>query len=255
MNSLAEQVAKISVLAGQTLRENYTGVVEVLSDKEKDIKLAADMDIEKLIVPALSDLKVAPILSEEGGGSVGSDHIGRRWIVDPLDGSMNFSRGIPIFSVSIGLWNVDVPELGVIHDVVANDTFVGIPGRGAFLNGEPIHVSGIKDAGRAVLATGFPSGRDYGQESLTEFVDCVRTFKKVRLIGSAALSLAWVAAGRMDAYCEEDISLWDVAAGLALVAAAGGRFQMAHTKGVQNQVFADNGWLEWSPLQQADNSV
>ena len=125
-------------------------------------------------------------------------------------------------AVSIALWCSNNPILGVIYDLPRQVLYVGSVGFGARLDSTPIRVSSTDERSEAILATGFPTQRDYGTSSLAAFIARVQEFKKIRMIGSAVLSLAMVARGVFDAYYEEDIMIWDVAAGLALVAAAGG---------------------------------
>ena len=149
--------------------------------------------------------------------------------------------------VSIALWDKGMPVLGVVADIFHNNIFSGFVGEVAYLDGKKISVSELTDATQAVICSGFPSGRNYERESLLEFVEKVRRFKKVRMLGSAALMLAQVAAGRADFYEEEDIYLWDIAAGLALVRAAGGEFRMTPGNGdFKYHVQASNGHLSFS---------
>jgi myo-inositol-1(or 4)-monophosphatase len=117
--------------------------------------------------------------------------------------------------------------LGAIFDFNRNEVFTGIVGAGAWLNGAPMRVSDTAQVGQAVLCTGFPVAMDYSAASLSRFVRLVQQYKKIRLLGSAALSLAYVAAGRVEAYFEQKIRPWDVAAGVAVVRAAGGMVTMA----------------------------
>ena len=207
--------------AGELLRNMSTGSRVVLGAAGRDIKMAADLEAEALIVARLEPSGYA-VLAEEGGarGDVGGTQ--PVWVVDPLDGTMNFSRGIPFFCTSIALLVAGEPVLGVIHDPLREETFSGLVDGGCWLNGVPIAVSSVNDAGQAVLATGLPTFGDYSDAHLKEFAVRLGRFKKVRMLGSAALMLASVAAGRIDAYAEDDIMLWDVAAGIALVRAAGG---------------------------------
>lgn len=193
----------------------------VLSEEGKDIKLDADRRAEALILKRLLPTGV-PILTEEAGekGDVRRD--GDFWVVDPLDGTYNYHRGIRLCCVSIALCLGGAPRLGVIHHFGAGETFAGEVGAGATLNGVPMRVSQSTAPDRAILATGFPAGRDFSEEALAAFTSRVARFKKIRMFGSAALSAAYVACGRVDAYFEEDIRFWDVAAGAALVVAAGG---------------------------------
>jgi fructose-1,6-bisphosphatase/inositol monophosphatase family enzyme len=190
---------------------------------DRDVKLEADRAAEERILEVLRGASPFEVLAEEGGTRPGSDpDSGLRWIVDPLDGSMNFLRGIPLCCVSVGLWRCNEPLLGVVYDFNRDEIFTGIVGEGAYLNGNKIRVSQVKESRHATLCTGFPAATDFSADALGRFVAKVQDYKKVRLFGSAALSLAYVAAGRVDAYRERDIRIWDVAAGLALVMAAGG---------------------------------
>ena len=203
---------------------------EILTEREKDISLALDKQLHEEINYFLRTHFQFPILSEEAQNPLDFQHYEEYvWIVDPLDGSMNYSREIPISCVSIALWRTRQPLIGVIWDFNRGDLYTGVTQSselageaGAWLNGQPISVSDIQQKQHGILCTGFPSWRDYGTESLLNFVMLVQDWKKIRMIGSAALSLAWVASGKADAYIEEDIRIWDVAAGLALVQAAGG---------------------------------
>lgn len=214
----------------------------VLKDSGKDIKSAADLAAEQAIFEILDPLQYLT-LSEETRNNTALQS-GKCWIVDPLDGTLNFTRGLPLFCVSIGLWQGGEPVLGVIYDPVSERLYSGVVGSGAWCNGEPISVANVGDPGHAVLCTGFPSGRSYSADSLTRFVASVQKFKKIRLLGSAALCLAFVAAGYVDAYCEDDIWLWDVAAGLALVKAAGGAIQSGPwDSNLKSRVTATNGRL------------
>jgi myo-inositol-1(or 4)-monophosphatase len=207
--------------AGQFLLA--TGPGSVVADLSHDVKLTADRDAEDIIIKLLQQHLEFPLLAEERGqvGASG-ESTGLRWIIDPLDGSLNFLQGIPFCCVSIALWRNQDPLLGVVYDFYREELFTGIVGDGAKLNGNPIKTSATQEIGKAVLCTGFPASTDYASEVLMTLVEQVRRYKKVRLLGSAALSLAYVAAGRADAYFERDIKIWDVAAGLALVKAAGG---------------------------------
>ena len=231
---LAEETARIS---GAHLRDAYSIDAGVVSDVGKDIKTKADQAAEAVILEALRPTALA-ILSEESGYessverlNTSNDSITTQdkcakpiWIIDPLDGTFNFTRGFPACCVAIGLWAKNQPILGVIYDFVLDKMYSGSVECGATCNGESIRISDTADFRNASLATGFPSARDYSEASLAKSIRRVQQFKKIRMIGSAALSIAYVANGYFDAYFEEDIWLWDVAAGLALVKAAGGDF-------------------------------
>ena len=162
-----------------------------------------------------------PVLTEESGelGIIGD---GLYWIVDPIDGTYNFLKGLELCCVSVALWEGDRPVLGVIYEFKSDKMYSGIVGEGAWCNGEPMHTSQTDTLGKASLATGFPVYRDYSDQALVKFTESVKCFKKIRMLGTAATSIAYVASGKIDVYMEEDIMLWDVAAGVALVLAAGG---------------------------------
>lgn len=202
----------------------------VISEIQKDISLSTDKYLHKEITTFLQSRFPYPILSEEvEQQSDFREFDDYSWIIDPLDGTLNYSRSIPISCISIALWQKQNPIIGIIYDFYHDEMFTGVVEKneitgkpGAWLNDEPIMTAYVNNKSQGVICTGFPSWRDYRAESLLEFVKKVQDWKKVRLIGSAALSLAWVACGRVDAYMEEDIRIWDVAAGLAIVKAAGG---------------------------------
>ncbi len=209
--------------AAQTIEEDREMRQNVEQDLARDVKVRADRELDAAIVSRLLKETPYPVLSEEsgclGGEKTSSDY---RWIVDPLDGSLNFSRGIPINCISIALWKGMEPKLGVVYDFNRGELFSGVVGEGAWLNGKPIRVSEIGEKSRAVLCTGFPIATDFSKKSILDFVEQIRAYKKIRLLGSAALSLAYVACGRADAYMENDIKIWDVAAGIAIVEGSGG---------------------------------
>lgn len=211
--------------AGALLRREFMGATVIHANVGKDIKTEADLLAEQEILQQLRATTPWPILSEEAGADDGFAMDGPYWVIDPLDGTFNFTRRIPLCCVSIALWERQEPRLGVIFDFLGDRLYQGVVGQGAWENGQPMRVSDVTDSGKAALGTGFPSGRNYGSDSLNTFVQQVQVYKKLRLLGSAALSLAWVAAGKLEAYREEDIYFWDVAAGLALVRAAGGAYQ------------------------------
>jgi len=157
---------------------------------------------------------------EENTATLGN---ARHWIVDPLDGTVNFVRGIPQISVSIALYDGDEGLVGVVYDPLRDEMFTAALNEGARLNGHVISVSGAADLERSVVATGFPYDHDVKADALAVVVrEVLRRVSGIRRFGSAALDLAWVAAGRFDGYWEFGIAPWDGAAGLILVREAGG---------------------------------
>lgn len=194
--------------------------ISIDSDEGKDLKLSSDKLSEHIIIDILKETGI-PILSEECGEIAGDG--GYRWIIDPLDGTVNYWRGLDELScVSVALWREDEPLLGVINRFCVNELFYGSVGNGSFLNGDQIYVSDVTKVSKAIVATGFPTYMDFSSENITRIVKNLQRFKKIRMLGTAAVMGSFVAAGRFDAYMEEDIKLWDVAAASALVKAAGG---------------------------------
>jgi myo-inositol-1(or 4)-monophosphatase len=184
---------------------------------------AVDRDAETAVLGVITRARPDDaILSEEGAGTAGAG-VGRRWIVDPLDGTVNFMNGIPQVSVSVALYDGDEPLAGVVKDVVTGEEFRAVKGGGAMLNGSPMNVSTRSDLHTAVVATGFPyDHRARADELVTVAAAVLGRVQGIRRFGSAALDLAWTAAGRFDGYFELSVSPWDIAAGLLLVTEAGG---------------------------------
>lgn len=207
--------------AGNALRARGDAVRGVAAEEGRDIKLVADAAAEALILAHLDRETGLPVLAEESGAH--GALTGHYWVVDPLDGSANYNRHIPVCAVSIALMEGPRPVLGVIHDFNHDETFTGGTGLPARCNDTAIGVSAIADPTRAVLATGLPVLADHSPEALAAMAAGFAAWKKVRMIGSAAIAAAWVAAGRADRYAERGARLWDVAAGMAIVEAAGGR--------------------------------
>ena len=215
-------------LASEYLRSQNTGMIE--NEAGKDIKLVNDKQSESIIIERLSETGI-PILSEEcgltSGKSVSSGYI---WIVDPLDGSANYVKGMrDLTCVSIALWEDGKPVLGVVNRYEKNEIFSGVVGEKAFLNNDVINTSNVRALENAVLATGFPVKRSYSNDNLGKFIKSIQQFKKIRMLGAAALMGSFVACGRVDAYTEEDIMIWDIAAATAIVSAAGGYTNVIET--------------------------
>lgn len=221
--SAALEVAVAAVTeAGRLLLDLRQKPVEVLCEPGHDIKLKADQLAEERILRLLKDRMPFAVLTEESGEHGLVEENACMWVVDPLDGTFNYSRGMPMCCSSVGLWANGAPVLGAVYNFFSDELFSGIVGRGAWLNGKPIAVSGLRDVAKASLATGFPHHQDFDDAPLRAFIRQVQSFKKIRMLGSAALMGAYTACGWLDAYVEEDIWLWDVAAATAICQAAGG---------------------------------
>ncbi|MCI8891897.1 MAG: inositol monophosphatase family protein [Eubacterium sp.] len=215
------EIAKKAVFKAGEYLKNCSSL-HVDAQEGKDIKLSADKESERILVEGLSQTGYA-ILSEECGEVYGESEEGLHWIIDPLDGTANYWKGMKeLCCVSVALWKKEAPVLGVVYRFTADELFWGVVNEGAFCNGQPVHTSAVQSVSDAVLATGFAVRRDYCTESLTRFVRQVQRFKKVRMLGAAAIMGTFVGAGRVDAYMEDEIMLWDIAAAAAIVQAAGG---------------------------------
>ncbi|HWG84921.1 MAG TPA: inositol monophosphatase family protein, partial [Deinococcales bacterium] len=161
------------------------------------------------------------ILGEEGGSLGESSHL---WLVDPLDGTVNYAHGFPFFCVSIGLDVDGVTQVGVVHDPTRGETFAAVRGAGATLNGKPVSVSDLAVlGGRTMLATGFPYDVEGGLRNLETFRRFLNLGVPVRRPGAAALDLCYVACGRLDGFWELKLQPWDCAAANLIVQEAGGR--------------------------------
>jgi len=197
--------------------------LHVIQKRENDFASIADKEAERAIVEVIA--KAHPehaILGEEGGliGNQDADHI---WIVDPLDGTTNFLHGIPHYCVSIALEIKGVIEHALIHDPIRDETFYASRGHGAYLNDIRLRIDMKAELKNAVIATGFPfRKRDVFNRYMLQFKSIFKSVGDIRRAGSAALDLAYVAAGRVDGFWEMGLEKWDMAAGSLLVSEAGG---------------------------------
>jgi myo-inositol-1(or 4)-monophosphatase len=253
---------------GELMRANLRAAKTVNLSTQHDIKLELDVRSQKLIEEKLSAaFPDIALLGEEG--VAGDANAERRWVVDPIDGTVNFTYGIPHACVSIAL-QAKSPEsgvqrpgssrrstsrrlpraarrltlLGVVYDPFADELWTAIRGQAARLNGRVIHVSRRRKLSEAIVSMGFAKSKATIEETLPCFNQLVRRVRKVRIMGSAALALTYVATGRFDAYLERGISLWDIAAGGLIVECAGGEFWREPIAGEHRyQMIASNGFL------------
>ena len=215
------EIAKSAALdGGNYLLANQGEDLEVLLNEGRDIKLQLDTDTENLIKKTLRSKSSFSILGEETGlsGDLGEFY----WVIDPLDGTSNFLRGIPISCVSIALMRNLNPILGVIYDFNHDDLYFGHQESRAFLNQREIRVSNYSSKNESTLVTGIPAKQHYSDDEFKNMIDDFQNWKKIRMIGSAAMASIYVAAGKAETYKENGIFLWDIAAGAAIVNAAGG---------------------------------
>lgn len=211
--------------AGSILRRGFGSKFTVTpKDSINDVVTEFDREAEEAIIHYLSNLfPTHSFLAEESGHSkVNNGNVS--WIIDPLDGTMNFAHHIPLFCVSIAAMVDNHVEVGVIYDPMLDELFVAERGFGAYLNHKRINVSQLGDIKRAVLATGFPFDSTVNRENcIDQFIKFLENENPIRLLGSAALTLAYIAAGRFDVYWGSNLKPWDVAAGNLIISEAGGR--------------------------------
>jgi len=221
--------------AGEVLRQNFGTALEVNEFAAHDIKLDLDVRTQELITEIL--LGAFPdhaIFGEEGiAGNQASDF---QWIVDPIDGTVNYFYSIPHYCISIALRERGEIIVGVIYDPQRDELWQVERGGPATLNGKPIAVSSRTKLSDATLSIGFSKTDTTIAAGLPLLEKYVSRARKCRLMGSAALDLAYVASGRLDAYIEQSVSLWDVAAGKLLVEAAGGHFEMTERQDTPGKI-------------------
>jgi len=186
------------------------------SSEGKDIKLELDRKCEEILFKKIVTKFEYKAIGEESGYSDNFETDRPYWIIDPIDGSMNFSRKSPMCCISVAFWINNEPIFGVIYDFNRDEMFSGYVGENAWLNDTIIQKKKTLPKSKSILATGFPTYMSDDEATLKNFISKIQKFKKIRMIGTAALSLAYVACNRFDSYYEENIKIWDVAAGIAI---------------------------------------
>jgi len=195
------------------------------SEIPKEAKAIADKIIEDILINKLS-IAGLNMLSEESGLLRQENNSKLHFVIDPIDGTINFVRGISTCSISVALYDGEVPLFGVIASYPKGNIAWGGKKVGAFIGNLEIKVSTINNSENGILCTGFPSRFQFNYESINKQMTLMKKFGKVRMLGSASQSLLYVAQGSADAYAENEIMLWDVAAGLAILEGAGGSFSL-----------------------------
>jgi myo-inositol-1(or 4)-monophosphatase len=248
--SYLETAVDIAREAGALLATYFERRVPFELKGEFDLVTEADRASEKIVVERLrSRFPGHAIVAEEGSGHETDSEY--RWYIDPLDGTTNYAHGVPLFNVSIGLERAGEGIVGVVYCPVLNEMFAAERGGGAFLNGRRIHVSKAKTLADSLSVTGFPSLKRKNDINIYFYYEMAMASHGTRRTGSAALDLAWVAAGRFDLMWEFGLRSWDVAAGTVLVKEAGGRVSdmngNPHTIASEH-LLADNGLLHEEAL-------
>ncbi len=227
--TIAVEAARI---AAQPLKHAAEGYRSIHMEEAHDVKLQADLESERKIREYLNEKTDFPIIGEEEGGDdqlLSGDQY--YWVVDPLDGTYNYLREIPQCCVSIGLMKGMEAQLGAVFDFNRDEIFTGGIDLPLIINEQTHTPRWAESRSKAIMTTGFPHEMDRSPEALNHFMQLIMSYKKVRMIGSAALSVAYVAAGYMDVYYETGVKLWDIAAGLAFAQSTGVTVQIKHWEG------------------------
>lgn len=271
VNLIAVQKAAVRAAraAGKVMRDNWYLPKKINASEAHDIKLELDVRcqalIEKILAAAYPDI---PVLGEEG--NTGNTAASFRWVIDPIDGTMNYAFGNPHAAVSIALQAAGdsplaarvapgtvqrsasnhvtrhashVSVVGVIYDPFTDELWSTVAGQPTRLNGREVQVSQCAKVAESIVAFGFSKSHNNLVKCLPHFIRLTRNTRKIRIMGSAALELAYVASGRLDAYIERSINLWDVAAGALLVENAGGEFHSVTAPEGKLRMCADNSRL------------
>ena len=214
--------------AGALMKKHLRRAKQVNESHQHDIKLELDVRCQKLITRVLAQaFPSIPVLGEEGIDAA-SEQAVARWVVDPIDGTVNFAYGIPHAAVSIALQVRTADgfqsEVGVVYDPFMNDLWTAIRGKPARLNGRIAKVSTRARLDESIVSLGFAKSQDSLKAAQADFLELTHRVRKIRIMGSAALALTYVACGRFDAYVEAGVRLWDIAAGGLIVECAGGSF-------------------------------
>jgi myo-inositol-1(or 4)-monophosphatase len=245
MTHYREAAEKAARAAGELLRQNFHRPLRVNAAEAHDIKLEIDVEAQGLITTSLlQQFPQHALYGEEG--IVGDQSSEFQWVVDPLDGTVNYFYRIPHFCVSIALRFKGEIIVGVIYDPVRDEMWSGQKGEKPTLNGKDFRVSDRADLGEAVVSVGLSKTSEMIKTNLPLLQELIHRVRKCRVLGSAALDMAYVACGRFDAYIEQGISLWDIAAGWILIETAGGKVDLRPRTDQKDKysIVASNGVID-----------
>ena len=223
MQPTIEELIRLAKGAGKILKDGFGKQHEVKMKGLIDVVTEVDKQSEDYLISRIHNMHPSDMITGEESGAHHTEGSANQWLIDPLDGTVNYAHGVPIFSVSIAYAKNGIVELGVVYDPMQDECFSAARGKGAFLNNTPIHVSAVNEMVGAMLCTGFPYDVHTNEENnLNYFSSFVKSSQAVRRLGSAALDLCYVAAGRLDGFWELSLNAWDIAAGMLFVEEAGG---------------------------------
>jgi len=227
MNSELKQIKKVAIKAARASGKyilQHVDKIKEISRKGAFTNLVTDVDkaSEDMIISTVKKAFPAhSIVAEESGEYTQEEEF--KWVIDPLDGTTNYSHGFPFFSVSIGVLYKDEVKIGIVYDPSRNELFEAQESKGAFLNGKPIRVSENKKLEESLLATGFAYNIEGKLANIKNFENMLKYAQAIRRAGSAAIDLCYVACGRLDGFWEFGLSPWDTSAGQLMIKEAGGK--------------------------------
>jgi len=252
MDRIKRTAIKAAFESGRILQAHFGKVLDIRKKSAVDLVTQADTASEAAIIGIIrKSFPEHSILAEESGFDQGDP--AHQWIIDPLDGTVNFAHQVPIFSISIAFARNGTPEMGVVLNPVSGELFTAVTAEGAFLNDRPIHVSDTPVVGDSLLATGFPYNLRSCFDTITQrLTNCLRAARGIRRLGSAAIDLCALSCGRFDGYWEQNLHPWDTAAGLVIAREAGAvvtdfdnnPFQIEH-----QEILATNGRIHAEMLK------
>ena len=218
-------ITKACMKASRSLIRDFGEIenLQVLAKGPGDFVTSADKRTEKILIDELQKAHPEYGIITEETGVINKSNFKNRWIIDPIDGTMNFLNGIPQFAISIGYEEEGEIKCGVIFNPIMNELFCAEKGNGAYLNNSRIRVSNKKKITDALLVTGGPKGASKIKDKIySEYINVSNNVSNVRKFGSAALDMAYVACGRFDGYWQRELNYWDIAAGIIILKEAGG---------------------------------
>lgn len=253
---LKATLLKATQAGGKILQQYFNGPFEVTSKSTlNDLVTEVDKKSETAIISTIHEVFPDHFILSEEAGEIRKDST-VKWIIDPIDGTVNFANGIPICCVSIGVEKDGEMLLGAVYNPFMNELFIAEKGKGATLNDKPIKVSSNNNIARSCLVTGFPyKWEDSANNPLVVFERIIKEGLPVRRLGSAAIDLCWVACGRFDGFYEHSLHAWDAAAGYLIVEEAGGKvtdFNGGKYSPYQKTILATNGHIH-APLAKLVN--
>ncbi len=239
-NQITKDAISAARKAGELLKKGFGSTFQIKSKKTvQDLVTEYDHASEKLLISFFSDLYPDSSFLAEESGKVGNQKTELEWIIDPLDGTVNFAHGIPVFSVSIAARLNGEVVSGVVYQPLLDELFVAEKNGGSFLNGKKLQVTSTDKLEKTLLATGFPYNlKDNPHHCIEHFTSILRQGIPIRRLGSAAIDLAYLAAGRFDGYFEVGLFPWDVAAGKLLVEEAGGKVTQWDENDIEIDVYS-----------------